>query len=229
MDSPILKCIVLEDEPLAANKLVSYIEKTPFLEHKATFDNPLVASKWLESNSVDLAFTDIQMPKLNGMEWAKTVKNKILIVFTTAFDQYAIEGFRVNAIHYLLKPFSYSEFLESAEKAYNIFVNVSKNTTENSSFLFLKSGSKKIRLDYSEILYFKGADDYLEVFTLSKKWLVYSRFSELLIQLPNQLFARVHRSYIVNKTKIDALERTNLIINGQKIPISRTYRNNIGL
>ena len=107
MNDKALKCIVLEDEPIATEKIVSYIKKTPFLENATTFNNPIEAMEWLQNNSADLAFSDIQMPELNGMEWAKIIKNDLLIIFTTAFDKYAIEGYKVNAVDYLLKAFSY--------------------------------------------------------------------------------------------------------------------------
>ena len=163
-----LKTIAIDDEPLALRLVNDYVSKTPFLELIGSFDNPLDAIDFLSSQSVDLIFLDIQMPDLTGLEFARSLENAPKIVFTTAYEKYALEGFKLNAIDYLLKPFSYEEFLKAAGKARKLFAletNALPSIEVNSQFLFLKSEYKIRRINFNDILYIEGLKDYIKVYT----------------------------------------------------------------
>jgi len=224
-----LKTIAIDDEPLALRLVSDYVSKTPFLELVGSFDNPLDAIDFLSKQSVDLIFVDIQMPDLTGIEFARSLESAPKIVFTTAYEKYAIEGFKLNAIDYLLKPFSYEEFLKAAGKARKqteLEANVLPSIEANSQFLFLKSEYKIRRINFNDILYIEGLKDYIKVYVSGddKPVMSLNSIKSLEQKLPEDKFMRVHRSFIVNLDKIDTIERSRIIFGKVYIPVSDQYK-----
>jgi len=224
-----LRTIAIDDEPLALRLVNDYIEKTPFLELLGAFDNPLDAIDFLSTQAVDLIFVDIQMPDLTGIEFARSLENAPKIVFTTAYEKYAVEGFKLNAIDYLLKPFSYEEFLKAAQKARKqseLEAQALPSIEANSQFLFLKSEYKIRRINFNDILYIEGLKDYIKVYTTGedKPVLSLNSMKSLEQKLPENKFMRVHRSFIVNLDRIDTIERSRIIFGKTYIPVSDQYK-----
>jgi len=224
-----LKTIAIDDEPLALRLVSDYVSKTPFLELVGSFDNPLDAIDFLSKQSADLIFVDIQMPDLTGIEFARSLESAPKIVFTTAYEKYAIEGFKLNAIDYLLKPFSYEEFLKAAGKARKqteLEAIVLPSIEANSQFLFLKSEYKIRRINFNDILYIEGLKDYIKVYIPGddKPVMSLNSIKSLEQKLPEDKFMRVHRSFIVNLDKIDTIERSRIIFGKVYIPVSDQYK-----
>jgi DNA-binding LytR/AlgR family response regulator len=224
-----LKTIAIDDEPLALRLVSDYISKTPFLELEGSFDNPLDAIEFLTNHPVDLIFVDIQMPDLTGIEFARSLENAPKIIFTTAYEKYALEGFKLNAIDYLLKPFSYEEFLKAAQKARKqteLEIGSSPSIEVNNQFLFLKSEYKIRRINFNDILYIEGLKDYIKVYTKGedKPVLSLNSMKSLEQKLPEEKFMRVHRSFIVNLDRIDTIERSRIIFGKTYIPVSDQYK-----
>jgi two-component system, LytTR family, response regulator LytT len=224
-----LRTIAIDDEPLAIALLTDYINKTPFLELTGTFDNPLDAIDFLHKEPVDLILVDIQMPDLTGIEFVRTLESSPKIIFTTAYAQYAIEGFKLSATDYLLKPFSYEEFLKAVQKAYKLveLENVAITTVEaNNQFLFLKSEYKIRRINFNDILYIEGLKDYIKVFIKGepKPILSLNSIKALEQKLPEDRFMRVHRSFIVNLEQIDTIDRSRIVFGKEYIPVSDQYK-----
>ena len=224
-----LKTIAIDDEPLALRLVCEYVNKTPFLELVGSFDNPLDAIDFLSTQSVDLIFVDIQMPDLTGIEFIRTLEDAPKIIFTTAYEKYAIEGFKLNAIDYLLKPFSYEEFLKAAGKArkqVELETNVLSSIEANSQFLFLKSEYKIRRINFNDILYIEGLKDYIKVFISGddKPVLSLNSIKSLEQKLPEDKFMRVHRSFIVNLDRIDTIERSRIVFGKIYVPVSDQYK-----
>lgn len=224
-----LRTITIDDEPLALRLVSDYVSKTPFLELVGSFDNPLDAIDFLSTQSADLIFVDIQMPDLTGIEFIRTLEDPPKVVFTTAYEKYAIEGFKLNATDYLLKPFSYEEFLKAAAKARKqaeLEANSLPSIEANSQFLFLKSEYKIRRINFNDILYIEGLKDYIKVFTAGdeKPVLSLNSIKSLEQKLPENKFMRVHRSYIVNLDRIDTIERSRIIFGKVYIPVSDQYK-----
>ena len=224
-----LKTIAIDDEPLALKLVSDYISKTPFLELAGAFDNPLDAIDFLSDHVVDLIFVDIQMPDLTGIEFARSLEDAPKIVFTTAYEKYALEGYKLNAIDYLLKPFSYEEFLKAAGKArkqVELEINSLPTIEANNQFLFLKSEYKIRRINFNDILYIEGLKDYIKVYTTTddKPVMSLNSVKSLEMKLPEDKFMRVHRSFIVNLDKIDTIERSRIIFGKVYIPVSDQYK-----
>lgn len=224
-----IKTIAIDDEPLALQRLISYIEKTPFLELSASFESALTALEFIEKEKVDLIFLDIQMPDLSGTEFVRTLKNAPKIIFTTAYEKYAIEGFKLDAIDYLLKPYGYDEFLIAARKAkkYIQLENSSENNTDtNNEFLFVKSDYKTKKIIFSDILYIEGLKDYIKVYLVNEvnPLLSINSLKSLEQKLPSNKFMRVHRSFIVNLDRIEIIERSRIVFGKVYIPVSDQYK-----
>jgi len=224
-----LKTIAIDDEPLAITLLIDYISKTPFLELAGTFDNPLDAMDFLHHEQIDLILVDIQMPDLTGIEFTRMLEAGPKIIFTTAYAQYALEGFKLSATDYLLKPFSYEEFLKAFQKAYKLaeLENSAITTLEaNNQFLFLKSEYKIRRINFNDILYIEGLKDYIKVFTRTdpKPIMSLNSLKALEQKLPEEKFMRVHRSFIVNLEQIDTIERSRIVFGKEYIPVSDQYK-----
>jgi two-component system, LytTR family, response regulator LytT len=225
-----IRCIAIDDEPLALRQLSGYIEKTPFLELTGSYDSALKAIGVLKIERIDLIFVDINMPDLNGMDFVKSLENPPMIVFVTAYSEFALEGFRVDAIDYLLKPISYGDFIRSANKVKSWFDNHHNNSEEGRSdkdFLFIKSDYKILRINFDNIKYIEGMSEYIKIhLTDSRPVMTLLSMKAIKDQLPTDRFMRVHRSYIVNLSKITVIERSRIIFDGKiYIPVSEQYKN----
>lgn len=226
----VINTIAIDDEPLALGLVSGYIEKTPGLKLAGRFDNPLDASEFIRENGVDLIFLDIQMPDLTGTEFIRTMEKGAKVVFTTAWEKYALEGYKLDVVDYLLKPFSYEEFLvavNKAKKRLNMERQVKANIVANSRFLFLKSDYKIRRINFNDILYIEGLKDYVKVFTQNNPKPVLSLISlkALESKLPSEKFMRIHRSFIVNLERIEVIERSRIVFGKAYIPVSDQYKN----
>lgn len=224
-----LSVIAIDDEPLALQLVEGYIRKTPFLELKGCFDNPLSAMEFLDDNPVQLIYLDIQMPDLMGTEFARTLQTKAKIIFTTAYEKYALEGFKLEAVDYLLKPFAYDEFLVASHKARKLIELEQKSANEieaNTEFLFIKSDYKIRRINFDDILYIEGLKDYVKVVVQNdpKPILSISSMKAVEAKLPESKFMRVHRSFIVNLERIEIIERSRIIFGSTYIPVSDQYK-----
>lgn len=226
-----LKCSVIDDEPLARELICSFVKKTPFLELENSYASASEAVRSIIDGKVDLVFLDIQMPELNGIEFAKIIPPECRIVFVTAFEQYAIEGFRHNAIDYLLKPVSYSEFLNAANRALvwaelNEKARLAVEKDDEPQFIIVKSEYKLIQIDISKITYIEGLKDYVKIYTEDSPNCILSLMNMKTIEqrLPADKFIRVHRSFIVQMSKINVIERNRIVFGKKYIPISDTYK-----
>ncbi|GAB2998494.1 LytTR family DNA-binding domain-containing protein [uncultured Cyclobacterium sp.] len=226
-----ISCLIVDDEPMALNLVESYVNKTPFLDLKGKCSSAIEAMEFLKSTPVDLLFLDIQMPDLTGIEFSKMLPKDTRVIFTTAFDEYALEGFKVEALDYLLKPFDYAEFLAAANKASTWFNLVRGKQTapeqvENNEFLFVKSEYKQVKIKLSEVLYFEGLKDYIKIWQKdqSKPILTLMSLKSLEDELPESQFMRVHRSFIVSLNNINVIERSQILINDQRITVSDQYK-----
>ncbi len=224
-----IRTIAIDDEPLALKLVTGYISRTPFLELVASFDNPVSAIEFLNQNEIDAVFLDIQMPHLNGTEFARLLTGGPKIIFTTAYEQYAIEGYKLDVVDYLLKPFGYEEFLRAALKLRDrIDFNTKKEVVveANKNFLFLKSEYKIYRINFDDILYVEGLKDYVKVFMYRqpRPMLSLTTLKAMESRLPSDRFMRVHRSYIVNLNRIELIERQRIIYGDTYIPVGDQYK-----
>ena len=224
-----IRTLAIDDEPLALKLVTGYIRQTPFLTFMGGFENPLAAMEFLWDQPVDLIFLDIQMPDMSGTDFVRTLDPRPKIIFTTAHEKYALEGFRLDALGYLLKPFSYEEFLAAAQKARRQIEMENRPATAieaNDLFLFLKSEYKIRRINFNEILYVEGMKDYVKVFLKNEQHPILSinSLKALESKLPESKFMRVHRSFIVNLDQIDTIERNRIVFGKIYIPISDPYR-----
>ena len=230
-----MTCAIIDDEPLAASLLESYAMKTPFLEVKGKYNSALNAMNSLHNVPVQVLFLDIQMPELSGMEFSKMLPPETKVIFTTAFEQYAVDSYRVNALDYLLKPISYSDFLKAAQKAYQWFELLQRKNeepavtsgTENEvERIFVKTEYKLVQIELNRILYIEGLKDYVKIYLEGETHPVLSLISMKMVEdmLPSSRFVRVHRSYIVQPEKIKVIERNRIVFGKEYIPISDNYK-----
>lgn len=224
-----IRCLAIDDEPLALQQMVAYIEKTPFLEFIAESESALDATDILQKEKINLMFVDINMPDLSGMDFIKSLKDPPKFIFTTAYDEYAIEGFKVDALDYLLKPIGYPAFLKAANKAkewFDLKDSSSESPKSNGDFLFIKSEYRTVRVNFDDIKYIEGMKEYVRIhLTNDKPVMSLISMKKLVEQLPTSKFMRVHRSYIVNLGKVTTVERARIIFDGSTyIPISDQYK-----
>ena len=225
----IINCLIVDDEPLALELLESYVKRTPFLSLVEKCSAGTQVLEEIRRTKIDLIFMDIQMPDLNGLELSKLITNS-LIIFTTAFEQYAIEGYKVDAIDYLLKPFGYPDFLRAANKAAKrLSEKAATSERQIPKNLIVKSGYKQIIIDTSEITYIESIDDYIKIhgnFTGNENGYIQTlmNMKDMEATLPSERFIRVHRSFIVNMDKISTIERSRIVFNKEYIPISDSYK-----
>ncbi len=224
-----IRCCVIDDEPLALELMKSYVEKTPFLQLVNVFPSASTAIKTIIEEDIDLVFLDIQMSELNGTEFAKVVPPRCRVIFVTAFDKYAVEAFRVNALDYLLKPVNYSEFIEAANRAMRWFVVEERACAngEGQDCIIVKSEYKLVQIPIDNILYIEGLKDYVKIYLEDTGNCIMSLMSLKTFEagLPSSRFMRVHRSFIVQMSKVRLIERNRIIFGKQYIPISDTYKN----
>jgi two-component system, LytTR family, response regulator LytT len=225
----IIKCIALDDEPLALEKMANYIRKTPFLELVGTCRSGFEVIDCLSETEADLLFADINMPDINGLDFVKTLDKKPQVIFTTAFSEYAFEGFKVNALDYLLKPIGYNDFLRAANKARNHFKTIlsypERQVTEK-KYLFVKADYKIVKINIDDIIYIEGMREYVRIhLTVGKPVMPLISLRALEEELPSDKFMRVHRSYIVNLQKITILDHSRILFDGKEyIPVSEQYK-----
>lgn len=221
--------VAIDDEPLALKLIEGYIKRTTGLKLAAKFDNPIDASDFLRNNIVDIVFVDIQMPDLSGIELTRLLEKGPKVIFTTAYEKYALEGYKLEVVDYLLKPFSYEEFLAAVSKAtrlINLEKKVPAKIDTNDEFLFLKSDYKIRRINFNDILYIEGLKDYVKIYTHGnpRPVMTLSTLKLLETKLPASKFMRVHRSFIVNTAKIDTVERSRIVFGKKYIPVSDQYK-----
>lgn len=219
-----IKCLVVEDEPLALKLMSSYIEKIDFLSLEGAFTNPLDALSFLNSNTVDLVFLDIQMPELNGMQLAKVINANTSVVFTTAYPDYAVQGFEIQALDYLVKPISFERFVSSVNRLAEQPDIEKKTETEPIKYLFVKTEYRLQKVLIDDICFFKGMGDYTAIVTQDQKIMTLENMKSFEKKLPPELFIRTHRSYIIAKEKIDFIEKNRIKILDELIPIGQTYQ-----
>ncbi len=227
----ILNCAIIDDEPLALDLLENYVGKTHFLKLEGRYPNAVLALEGLQERPVDVVFCDIQMPGLDGLAFAKRLPTDTYIIFTTAFGQYAVDSYRVNAVDYLLKPFSYDDFLMAANKAWRLIEQQRKNNfvhTEPET-IFLKSERKLVRVELDHVLYIEAMRDYVKVVLDGDQEPIFSLMSlkSLLSLLPAGRFIRVHRSFLVQKSKIGTVTNSHIEFGRVQIPIGRLYKNDL--
>lgn len=228
-----IKCLAVDDEPLALQQINSYIEKTPFLESVALCQSAFEALEYMKINDVDLLFVDINMPDINGMEFVKSLSVKPQIIFTTAYSEYALEGFQVDAVDYILKPINYAAFLKAVNKAkkwFDLIEQASKPVNSQLSqadeVIFVKSDYKLVRIHIDEIKYIESANEYIKIYLdNAEKITTLLRLKSIMEQLNPQKFMRIHRSYIINLTKIKAVERSRVFLDNKLyIPVGDQYK-----
>ena len=220
-----IKCLIVDDEPLAVNLLKDYVDKTPELACISATTNVLEALRCVQDGQVDLVFLDIQMPELTGIQFMKIIRNNCNIIITSAYTQYAIEGYEHDVIDYLLKPVTFERFMVAITKARNKMASLPNLiTTSQTDHIFIKTNNRLQRINLADVFYLEGLRDYIAVHSIHGKTLSLESLKNIMTLLPADRFARIHKSYIVNKTKISFLEKGSVIINGQAIPIGETYR-----
>lgn len=224
-----IKVVAIDDEPLALQLVKGYVEKTPSMELAGAFDNPVDAVAFIQSADVDLVLLDIQMPDLTGTELARVIAGGPKVIFTTAYEKYALEGFRLDAVDYLLKPFSYTEFLKAVQKAEKLIAAERSRLPSleiSNDYLFVKSESRLRRINFSEIHYIEGLKDYVKIWLKDerKPVLSLSTLKALESRLPGNRFMRVHRSFIVNLETVRVIERGRIVFGEVRIPVTDQYK-----
>lgn len=230
-----MKCVIIDDEPLAVELLEDFVRKVDSLELISTFNNAIDAVSFINQNNVDLIFLDIQMPHFSGIDFLNTIEKKPLVIFTTAFSDYAVEGFNLGAVDYLIKPIPFHRFLKSvvrAQQVLNPTANVqaiSESTTApelEQDFMFVRAEYENVKMNFSDILFIEGLKDYVKIYTTDNKFTL-TLIS--LIKLENLLsskgFSRIHRSYIINIKHVKSIQKNKVLISDKRIPISESYKN----
>jgi DNA-binding LytR/AlgR family response regulator len=224
-----LNCLIIDDEPVARKGLEEYVREVEFLHCVGQCENALKASTFLAQQQIDLLFLDIHMPKVSGIEFLKTLKNPPLVILTTAYSEYALEGYFLDIVDYLMKPITFERFLKASQKAYEIFTlrKTADHAKNDSDYFFVKSDSKFEKILYSEVLYIEALQNYAVIHTEAKKLITYITMTSLEQQLPKDKFIKVHKSYIVSIAQIKAIEGNELCIGEAKVPISRNLKDEV--
>ena len=228
-----INCIIIDDEPLARKGLKEYIADVDFLELIGEFDNPVKGMDILAKEEVQLLFLDIQMPKITGLDFFKTLKQAPPVIFTTAFPEYALEGFELNALDYLVKPISFERFLKAALRAREFYEVRQKNIAETiqgaaaAEYFFIKADNKLVRISYDDIIFAEALQNYVVIHTHDKKYITYLTFRSVEDYLPSDKFIKTHKSYIVSASKVDSIEANDIRIGPHHIPISRNLKDEV--
>lgn len=217
-----MRCIAIDDEPLALQLITEYASRIPFLVLEKTFTNPDEGKVWLQENEVDLLFLDIQMPDINGLEFYKSLTKKPLVIFTTAYSEYAVEGFNVDAVDYLLKPFEYDRFLKAVFKAREYLDFLSGQELQTAS-IFVKVDYQLMKINLKDVDLIEGLDDYIRIHVKPKPVLTLMTLKSLQERLPSNEFIRIHRSYIVPASKIESFGKSKVKVAGKEIPVGSSY------
>lgn len=225
----IINCIVIDDEPLARKGLKEYIADVDFLDLAAEFDNPLQATEFISNGQTQLLFLDIQMPKITGLDFFRSLQHPPPVIFTTAYPQYALEGFEVNALDYLVKPVSFDRFLKAVLKAKEYYEVRDKNVADAtaSEYFFIKADNKLVRILFDEVLFVEALQNYVTIHTTGKKYMTYLTFKSVEDYLPGDKFIKVHKSYIISASKVDSIEGNEIKIGQHHIPISRNQKDEV--
>lgn len=221
-----MKCIALDDEPLALQLLENYVQQTDWLEMATTFTDPIAAEEYINSNTVDLLFLDIQMPDVNGMQFYSNLAIKPPVVFTTAFSNYAAQGFDLDAVDYLVKPFDYERFSKAVSKAKEL-VEYRQSKEINEGYLFAKYNYQWCKIFFKEIELIEALDDYIKIVTPVKSYLIHMSMKVVSEKLPSPMFIRVHRSYIVPLDRISSWNKNSITLDDKTIPVSYTYQKQV--
>ncbi|GAB2810860.1 LytR/AlgR family response regulator transcription factor [Ferruginibacter profundus] len=223
---PKIKCIIIEDEPLAVKVLADYVAQVPFLQLEGCFKDAILATEWLRTNEIQLMFLDIHLPKLKGMAFLKTLTKQPAVIITTAYHQYAVEGFDLNVTDYLLKPIEFERFLIAVNKVRVTNDNNQQMTEadELKDYLFLTVQKKKVKILFSEIYYIESQREYIKVVTEKKEFISRMSTHEIEDLLPGHIFKRIHRSFIISINKLESYTAESVEVNGISIPIGRGYR-----
>lgn len=222
-----ITCMAIDDEPLALELLTDYINKVPCLQLVHTNTNAIEALQYLQNNKAELLFLDIQMPELTGLQVMKIIKNNCRVILTTAYSEYALDGYEHNVIDYLLKPISFDRFYAAAEKARVIFAKPAEAVIVNNivtDYIFVKTDSRLIKVNLDDILLVEGMKDYIAIHTTQDKLITLQSLRSMEDSLPPQQFMRIHKSFIIALNKIDSIERNRIFIKQEVIPIGDTYR-----
>ncbi|MEG1025610.1 MAG: LytTR family DNA-binding domain-containing protein [Flavobacterium sp.] len=230
-----MKCVIIDDEPLAVELLEDFVQKVDSLELISTFNNAIDAVSFINQNNVDLIFLDIQMPHFSGIDFLNTIEKKPLVIFTTAYSDYAVEGFNLGAVDYLVKPIPFHRFLKSVVRAQQIVnpaaavPSISENTLTpelEQDFMFVRAEYENVKMNFADILFIEGLKDYVKIYTTDNK---YTLTLISLIKLENLLsskgFSRIHRSYIINIKHVKSIQKNKVLISDKRIPISESYKN----
>lgn len=222
-----LNCIIVDDEPLAREGLANYVREVDFLQLTGSCQHPLELMALIEQNPVDLIFLDIQMPKMSGTEFLKIMKDPPMVIITTAYPSYALEGFQLNVMDYLLKPITFERFFKAASKARDYHKLLNRQQPEKQDYFFIKSGTKYEKIMFDDILYVEGMQNYVSIYSTKGKYITLLPLKNLEEKLDESAFIRVHRSFIAAISKIDGIEGNELFIQSSRIPISRNYREQV--
>lgn len=224
-----IKCIIIDDEPLAAEVIENYLKEFSNVEHVGSFTNPLEALELIESGEIEAVFIDINMPKMNGLEFIRSIEAKPSFVITTAYREYAVESYDLDVLDYLVKPIPFNRFLKSINKL-SLKFNADRSIenahdSAEKSFIFLKVDKKLVRIKYDDIHFIESLKDYIKVFTSEGDFLAHKSLTSITEELPKSKFLRIHRSFTVSLDKIEALEGNSVLLKGKRIPIGRKYVN----
>ncbi len=220
-----LSCIIVDDEPVARKILNEFAEQIPYLNLIGRFENAIRAEAFLRENNIDIMFLDIEMPKVSGLQLLQNISNKPLVILTTAFPNYALEGYELDIIDYLLKPFAFSRFLKAVQKAKDYYQMKNAATgVAQSSYIFIKSDKRIEKIELNDILYAESIGNYVSIYTENKRFIAYLTMKSLEAQLPSDDFIKIHQSYLVNNSKINAIEGNEIKIAGKSLQISRNYK-----
>jgi DNA-binding LytR/AlgR family response regulator len=222
-----INCLVVDDEPIAREGIMEYIRQIDYLNAVAQCKSAIEAAGLLQKNKIDLIFIDIQMPKLTGIEFVKALADPPLIIFTTAYSEYALEGFELDVVDYLLKPISFARFLKSAEKAQSYLNAKNKEVSFASDFFYIKCNGKIEKITMADVVYVEAMANYVIVYTRQKKYITYLTFSGIEEKLPAELFVRIHKSYLIAVSSIQTIDGNEVITNSVRLPISKYYKNEV--
>jgi len=230
-----MKCVIIDDEPLAVELLEDFVRKVDSLELVSTFNNAIDAVSFINQNGIDLIFLDIQMPHFSGIDFLNTIEKKPLVIFTTAYSDYAVEGFNLGAVDYLVKPIPFHRFLKSVVRAQQVLnpaaaiQAISENTTApelEQDFMFVRAEYENVKMNFSDILFIEGLKDYVKIYTTDNKFtLTLISLIKLENLLSNKGFSRIHRSYIINIKHVKSIQKNKVLISDKRIPISESYKN----
>lgn len=229
-----INAVIVDDEPLAREGIANYVKEFDFLTLIACCENPLQLMKVLDEHTIDLIFLDIQMPKMHGIDFLKITNNRAMVILITAFPDYAMEGFQLDVLDYLLKPVTFDRFFKSVNKAKDYFQLITKSTQtiikreeKDADFFFVKCGSKYEKIQFAEILYVEGLENYVAIYTQKDKYITLLNLKTLEKNLDSNSFIRVHKSYIVSISKIEGIEGNEIFIKSHRIAISRNYKEQV--